>query len=182
MSNTQTAAHEDEIIFSAQYSILKAWFSLLVAFLPVFWLLCYAAYTDVMNEQYMKAVILIVIAAPVALFMLDTIFFARLVFYEDRVVKSWHAFGQRTIYYSTARLNRPPRHFRWVSSAYAIRQVKCDGSYLFMQVPILYIAFFFPTSSAKKIDLIVDYLTSDSTYEMGMFTKHSLSKEEICLK
>lgn len=180
LDNGRAKTQEDEIIFSARYSPFRVWFSVIIMFLPFMWLFFGVAYADLLRGKYINALLLALMPSIALLFTLDSIFFRRLVFYEDRVVKLWYVLGQRTIYYSRAIVIGPPKYFHWLSSVYAIRETGENGKYLLMQIPISYIAFFFPSATSKGIETIVNCLTGDTAnIPKRIFVKSRLPKEAI---
>jgi hypothetical protein len=95
------------------------------------------------------------------LLALDSVFLNEITFYQDRVVKVWSLFGERTIYYSRASVKSPRLYDRALSSAHIIFESKDDGRPVRWRLPILYHSFFFPSEVAKQIDVILDYLTEE---------------------
>lgn len=181
MANVHTiSASEDEIIFSARYSLLRVWFSVIVAFLFPMYLFFYAAYAEVLRGAYILAATCCLMGCVILLMTLDAILFKALLFYADRVVKVWHLFGRRTIYYSRAKVIGPPKGYEWVSSGHAIRETRTGRDFL-LQVPISFMAFFFSSGTSKKIASILDYLTGDKEKNPRISTKSILPAEVIAV-
>jgi hypothetical protein len=169
----QTQTHEDEIILSARYSPLRVWFWLIIIFplpaLPFF----YIAYACMRDGNYIGGAFVILLCAGLLIFALDALFFERLLFYQDRVVKVWRLFGRRTLYYSRASITQNEESIaRYIVESYE------DGSSVRFRLPIMYIARLFPRETTKRIGIIVDYLTEDNRKGSRKFKKSTLPKFE----
>jgi hypothetical protein len=175
----QTKTEQGEIIFSARYSVLRVWSMVIVVAMFPTWIFCYLLYIDVVHEKYIHAFFVSVLLLLMLLFTLDSILFKELLFYQDRVVKVWHIFGSRTIYYVAGKIVDPPRYWRWVLSGHHIRETR-SGKNFVLQIPVLYIGSMFPSTTARKIETIMDYLTQDVQNNPRNFKKASLPKEVIC--
>jgi hypothetical protein len=167
---------EDEIIFSARYSPFRVWIMVMVVALLPMWLLFRVCYLDLLRGKYMDAFIVSVLPLLMLLVTLDSIFFKELLFYQDRVVKVWHLFGRRTIYYSAGKVVDPPHSWRWIFSYHHIRETRIGKNFV-IQIPILYIAWLFPSAAAAKIETIMDYLTQDIEDNPRNFKRATLPKE-----
>lgn len=179
VDKSEISANGDEVIFSAQYSSFRVWFSFLTAFTFLLTLLIAGACFAIRDGNYLGGGALAFVAACGALFILDAIFFKELLFYGDRVAKVWHLFGQRTISYSNASVSFPQWYMRWISSAHHIFESKENGRPVPLRLPIMYNAFFFPADTWERIDTIVNYLTQDDDNNPKKFRKTKLPKEII---
>lgn len=174
----QTKTEQDEIIFSARYSVFRVWFMVIVVEMFPTWILCYLLYIDVVKGRNIHAFFVSLLLLLMFLLALDSMSFKELRFYQDRVVKIWHIFGSRTIFYRTAKVIDPPSYLRWLS--YAIRETEENGKDLLLQMPVSYVACLFPSDSSKMIGKILDYLTEDTENNPRTFKKVGLPKEVIC--
>jgi len=174
----EITSQEEEILFSARYSVFRVWFMVIVVVMFPTWIFCYLLYIDVLKGEYIHAFFVSVFLLLMLLLALDSIFFKELLFYQDRVVKVWHIFGNRTIYYRTAKVIDPPWYLRWLS--YAIRETGENGKDFLLRVPVSYVAGLFPSDSTKTIGKILDHLTEDTENRSRRFKKARLPKEIIC--
>jgi hypothetical protein len=180
-SEEPTTPHSDEIIFSARYSLFKVWISAIVVLVPFLWIFFAVVYHNFVVGDYVGATLFCLLATSLLfLVLLDSILCKELIFYHDRVVKTWHIFGQRTIHYSRAKLNRATTRLRWIAPVSAILEVNENGGYLLWQIPISYIAIFFPSDTSKKTEAILDYLIGGTENVHGRFMNSTLPKEAIC--
>lgn len=175
--NDQANAQADDIVFSARYSRFKVWISIIVAILPVMFLSFGAAYLCMLRGKYLGAVALSLIGSCGLLFVLDSALFKGIEFFGDRVTKLWYVFGSRTVQYSSGMAKAPDWYMRLLSSAHFIVEVKDDGRPVPLRLPIMYYAFFFPSDTAKKIEMIIDYLTEDTENNPRKFKRSMLPKE-----
>lgn len=111
---------------------------------------------------------------------LECILFEQLLFYQDRVVKSWYLFGRRTIDYSNASVSDPQKHMRWLSTSHMIFESKDNGKPVALRLPIQYFDFFFPPRTAKAIEMIMDYLTAETGTTPRKFKNLTLPKGVVC--
>jgi hypothetical protein len=119
-------------------------------------------------------------ATIVLVWALDVIFTDRIVFYQDRVVKIWNFLGQKTIYYSKAKVTGAPRNWQIQRSKwYQITETGDNGRRIWLQIPILYCAQFVPPDTAKRIDLIIDHLTGKNENRTRIFKERFLPIEVI---
>ena len=179
VENEQLKTQDDEIIFSARYSVSRVWLLLIVVAVFPTWLLFSVVYLDLVRGRYIDALLFSILPLLMLLFTLDSVFFKELLFYQDRVVKVWHIFGNRTIYYVAGKIVDPPRYWRWVLSGHHIRETR-PGKNFVIQIPILYVGSMFPSTTVQKIETIMDYLTQDVENNPRTFKKASLPKEVIC--
>ena len=168
--------HDDDLVFSARYSASKVWFAVIVLFTFPMWLMFNVCYLDLLRGKYIDALISSIVPLFMLLFVLDAIFFKDLLFYQDRVVKVWYLFGQRTIYYRAAKVVDPPPYLRWILTNHHIRETR-PGKRFVVQIPILYIGSFFPSESVAVIARILDYLTEHSEDNPRIIKKAVLAKE-----
>jgi len=179
VNDDQMKTHDDELVFSARYSPFRVWVMVIfIAMFPI-WVFLRVSYLNLLRGEYLNAFLF---SAPLLLmiyFTLDSILFKELLFYSDRVVKIWHFFGRRTIYYRRAKVIHPPWYLRWLG--HAIRETRENGKDLLMQMPVSYVACFLRADSIKMIGKILDYLTEDTENNQKPFRKARLPKEVICL-
>jgi len=175
-----TKIHADEIVYTACYSKWRMYISLLII-MPFYLTLLIGTIIFCINDkEYVKALLLILIMLlPWIVIILDSILFKELVFYSDRVTKSWYFFGSRTIYYKHAKIVGPPRNMKWLSSAYQIRETNDNGKTILKQIPILYISFFFPAKTSNSISEIGDFLTGDKENNPRPFNKTNLQSGDL---
>lgn len=174
----QTYTEENEIIFSARYSPSKVWFTIITLFMFPMWILLSSAYHLTLKGQYSIATGCSLLGTAILLFTLDSLLFKELLFYRNRVVKVWRFLGQRTIYYSRAKVTGSSTSYRYFLRVFQIKESQI-GKALFIQVPISCIFFFFPPDVRNKISNIIDYLADDTSTGLKMFNKSSLPKEVI---
>jgi hypothetical protein len=188
--NDQPSPQDDEVILSALYSpskVLITW----IVHLPLLLLFFGISYGALLEGGYLAGVFVALCSFGYLLLALHPIFVDELLFYQDRVVQMRRFFGPRTVYYSNGYVIGPPD--KLLSSQYRIYELKEGGNALKKQpsafytswfvpvkrqLPISYIAFFFPSDTAKKVRAILDYLTDDKE-KLGMFKKSTLPKEVI---
>jgi len=175
-----TEEHHDETVYTGSYSKWKMYISLLIT-MPLYLTLIIGTIIFCINDkEYVKALLLILILLlPWIVILLDSILFKDLVFYSDKVSKSWYFFGSRTIYYKYAKIVGPPRNMKWLSSAYQIRETNDNGKTILKQIPILYISFFFPSKTSKTIREIGDFLTDDKENNPRPFKKTNLQRGDL---
>jgi hypothetical protein len=178
VNNSQANAPGDEIIFSARYSPFRVWISVVVHLFPLGLILAIAC-VGVESGQYGMALLLWIIFMVLILEFLDSLFLKEIRFYRDRVAKLWHLFGSRTIFYSKAQVTGPPDFYRHLSSLHSIREIRDNGKASLLQVPIVYISFFFSSDTAKRMGQIIDCLTEDTESNPRMVRKLTLTKEDI---
>jgi len=179
MANNDGINEQDnDLVFLARYSVSRVWFSVIVVWVFPTWVLCYLLYVDMLKGNYVHAFFVSVFLVLALVAILDSTFFKELRFYQNRVVKVWHVFGNRTIYYRTAKVITPAWWLRWLSCV--IRETTEDGKDLPLQLPVSFIACLFPSYSRKVIGKILDYLTEDTENTSRHFKKASLPKEVIC--
>jgi hypothetical protein len=98
----------------------------------------------------------------------------------------WHFLGQKTVYYTDARIETAPAYLASLRKGFMIKDVNDDGRILSHVVVIAYRPVFIPFDTAKKVNKIMAYLTEDSETNSGWFLdnktriiKHTLPKEVI---
>ncbi len=177
---TPTKEHQDEIVYTACYSKWKMYISFLIM-MPLYLTLLIGTIVFCINDkEYVKALLLILIfLLPCIVIISDSILFKDLVFYSDKVTKSWYLFGSRTICYQSAKIVGPPKYKEWLSSAYQIRETNEFGKTILKQIPILYISFFFPSKISKTIREIGDFLTEDKENNPRPFKKTNLQRGDL---
>ena len=116
---------------------------------------------------------------PLITICLDTFLFKELCFYSDKVTKSWSFFGVRTIYYSKARIFAPVSFLKLFNSANQIKETDDYGKTLSIQMPIIYLTFFFKKAQLNQIIEIINYLTDNSDDNPRLFKKNTLSEENL---
>jgi len=120
MDDAQKSIDEDEVIFSARYSVAKLLISMIVAFIFPMVMLFGVAYPAILEEKYLRAGFAILIASALLFVYLESVFSEQLLFYQNRVVKRWYLFGRRAIHYSNASVTDPEWYIRWLSSGHYI--------------------------------------------------------------
>jgi len=143
-------------------------------------LLCVGgAYLAALEGKY-RGLATLLLPAAILPFLLDSVLFKEILFYQDRVVKIWHFFGKKAIRYSNGSVSFPEWYMRWLSSAHFIFESKENGRPVPMRMPLLYNAFFFSVDSAKQIEKIMAYLTEYDERHLRKFKKATLPKEVLC--
>jgi hypothetical protein len=172
----QKPANENEVIYSAEYHTTKVLLSLVVVAFPGA-IVTGGAYLAILAEEYLPAGLLLFLATTMLLVSLECVLFKQLLFYPNRVVKSWYLFGRRMIRYSDASVSDPQN--RWRSSLHTIFESKDNGKPVPLCFPIQYHDFFFPPRTRKAIEMIMDYLTEDKLNSPRKFKKSKLPKEVV---
>ncbi len=182
MNSQTTPAKEpqDEIVYTACYSKWRMYISFLIMMPLYFTLAIGTIIFMIIDKKFIGALLWILIfLLPMTVLTLDSILFKELVFYSDKVTKSWYLFGSRTIRYQAAKIVGPPRNFEWLSSAYQIRETNEFGKTILKQIPILYISFFFPSKTSKTIREIGDFLTEDKENNPRPFKKANIQSGDL---
>ena len=99
----QAKTKEDEIVFSARYSTFRVWAVLILIygpFMPIFFLI---GHFSISRGEYVGILSYLLCAAG-SLIALDSVFFKEILFFQNKIVKVWYLFGERTIYYLQASL------------------------------------------------------------------------------
>jgi len=146
--------------------------------LPIF-LMSVLAYRQLDKGEYVGASLASLVALLILVPLLDIVLFKEMGFYGDRVTKSWHLFGSKTVYYQGAAVTEPQGYPGGWSSLRWIVQVRDDGRPLPLRLPLMYIAFFFPSDTAKKVARIMECLAGDTERNPRVFKNASLPAEVI---
>ncbi|MFZ5866838.1 MAG: hypothetical protein ACOYXY_13225 [Thermodesulfobacteriota bacterium] len=181
MANTdQIPVQANDVVLSAEYFGPKVWLVIIVLVIPVMCFFSAIAYLSILDGTYTGSLALLV-AASALIIALDSLFLKEIVFFQDRVMKAWHLLGQRTIYYSKASVTDPRVHMGWLSSSgvHYIFESNENGKPVRWRIPIGYIPFFFPSDTARTINMIMDYMTEDKENNPKKFKKAMLPKEVI---
>ena len=180
--NDQMNAQADEVIFRATYSALKLSVSMILAWVPFFLIFGGLAYDSMAKKEYWSLGLILFALGCGLYFLLDSMLFKELLFYQDRVVKIWYLLGQKTIHYSSASAAAPHwSHRGWLSgSPNSIFESKDNGKRVLFRLPIMYCTFFLHSYMAKKIEGIIDYLADDKESNPRKFKKSTLPREVVC--
>lgn len=177
ISSDQIDAYRQQVILSARYSARRWFWGMGLIFLAFITSLCSIF---LIQRGNVKGIVGPIGASIVLLFALDQIFTDQIIFYQDKVVKIWHFLGQRTIYYSSAKVtggnSKVVQRPKW----YQITETKDNGRRLWFQIPILYGAQFVPSDTAEEVDVIVDYLTGNDKNRSRSFKKSFLPLDVVC--
>jgi len=168
-----------QVVLSARYTSRGWWWGMGLTVLACV-TFC-GVYVLIMRGRYVQGISGVLGATLVLMAALDSLFTKQIVFCQDRVVKIWHFLGQRTIYYSKAKVSGSPRNWGVQRSKwYQITEMKDDGRRLLFQIPIVYGTQFVPPDAARRIDMIVDYLTGNNENRTRKCTESYLPREVTC--
>jgi hypothetical protein len=174
MQNAPIDAAQDEVIFSAKYSIgnvsaiLVTWCLSVCLFVylrhGVTYHIAYDIYYDIvfggLDPLYLLALgsIMFILFLPFLPLALNPLCFKEIIFYPNRVEIVRRIFRSKTMYYSNGAVKKG-----MLLPGYLIEEVKDKA--LPHRTPFIYDfePFFFPSEAGKKIETILDYLTDDSS-------------------
>lgn len=168
----------DEIIFSAEYCPFKVCISAIIPMGFFLLIVLGAAYFAILDSNYIGAGLLLFLGACAVKFVLAAIFFGKLLFCQDRVVKVSHFFKPKTIYYASAVFSDPG----WGVPFCRTRVIFDSDSRarpVRWRLPISYEVSCFASDTAKNIEIIIDYLTEDQKADPRRFRKSALPKDII---
>jgi hypothetical protein len=172
MQNAPIDSAEDEVVFSAKYSIgnvsaiLVTW-CLSVCLFVYLWHgathdIAYDIYDGIvvgeLDPIYLLALgsIMLILLLPFLLLALNPLCFKEIIFYPNRVETVRRIFRGKTIYYSNGMVERGT-----LLPGYLIEELPEKGQ--LKSIPFLYAfeLFFFPSEAGREIETILDYLTDD---------------------
>jgi hypothetical protein len=149
----------DEIICCAYFCRGRALIPILVTLLLLVYFV-YGSHETFLKGDYLGMLIFFVTDLMAVLFLLDYLLSDKIIFYRNRVTKIWHAFGSRTIYYSSAKAHRNPES---MTESWTISETRLNGKVLFPQIPICFQRRLYSADALEEILSILSDLAGDKT-------------------
>ena len=180
IQNAPIDATQDEVIFSAKYSIGKVSSSLIICCLVVYlWSgntygIAHDIYDGIVEGQgplhfMLLGSIILLLLTPLLPLVLNPLCFKEIIFYSNRVEIVRRIIRCKTIYYSNGMVERAT-----LLPGYLIEEVRekeqPQPTRLYNDMEV----FFFPSGAAKKIETILDYLTDDTSKKNPRVFKKSI--------
>lgn len=181
IENPSVNGAQDEVIFSAKYSVGK------IAVILVIWcLIIYLSRGSVYNIAHdiydgivvggestlfflASGSIILLLLLPILPVVLSPLYFTEIVFYPNRVQITRPVLRSKTIYYSRGAVKRGT-----LLPGYLIEESREKGQT--QRTPLLYDfqPYFFSSEATRRIQTILDYLTDDSTNKGTRLFKRSM--------
>jgi hypothetical protein len=174
MQNAPIDSAEDEVVFSAKYSIgnvsaiLVTWYLSVCLFVYLWrgatYHIAYDIYDGIvvgeLDPLYLLALgsIMFILFLPLLPLALNPICFKKIIFYQNRVEIVRRIFRSKTIYYSNGAVKKG-----MLLPGYLIEEVKDKALPHRTQFLYDFRLLFFPSEAGKGIETILDYLTDDSS-------------------
>ena len=189
IQNAPIEAAQDEVIFSAKYSV--GYVSVILVSWCLVICLCRGPVYNIAHDIYdgifvggqsplfflISGSIILLLLLPILPVALSPLWFKEIIFYANRVQIVRRIFRRKTIYYSNATVKRGT-----LLPGYLIEEVREKGQP--QRTPFLYDfqPYFFPSEAEKKIETIRDYLTDDSTNKSTRLFKRCMLPKTLSLR
>jgi len=176
----RTGTQLESIVFTARYSRLKAWGSVVVAILLAIlpWgAAMYQMLEEGAGDWTLVFPLLIVLGA--LWFAIDTLSFKELVFYDDRISEIRYLFGATTVYYSGGGVSGETLGTNLLCPQHVLHASTEDGRQVLKGCTISYVPFLFPSDTAKTIAKIWGYLSEDTINDCRVFKKARLPADGV---
>jgi hypothetical protein len=185
IQNAPMNAAQDEVIFSARYSIGRVSLSVIICCLFVYlWSdnahnIAYDIYDGIGEGQgplhflFLGSIILLLLM-PFLPIALNPLCFKEIIFYSNRVEIVRRIFRSKTIYYSNGMVERGI-----LLPGYLLEEVPEKGQTPPTRLLYDFDLWFLPSEAGKKIEAILDYLTDDASKKNPrVFRRSTLPKTD----
>jgi hypothetical protein len=160
MKTEERKGQGQEIIGCAYFSVEKAILPILVVLLLLAYFV-YGSYETFLKRNYTGVLIFFIADLATILFLVDYLLSDRIIFYRNRVTKTWRVLGSRTIYYSNAKVFR--NEYSTHTDTWIIGETEPAGKPLFLRLPICYGHRLYLSDKSEEILSILTDLTDKKT-------------------